>query len=304
MRRSLASLVAAAAFVAAAAPGPVRAEAPPAADPAGAGSTVTAPTGAPDPVAAGSPVTALAAAADPSAAGTTAAPIPGAAALLVAGALDPSALASLSTAGDVTTAAAAPALLPAPPSPPPPAPPAPLPAAATAKARPWRTLPLIGLHLGVGFPDLVNANLLVRPVNWVRLYAGPSWGYVSWGMQGGIVLSPINWYVTPTLSFQAGKLFGINASRFVKDETKDGETTRFKPLLQRIDYHYYAGDLGLELGSPRGFNFFLRFGLSFVVVKANGTGTVSKTDGSLVMLTNPKVSAWLPSAKLGFQYWF
>lgn len=304
MRHSLAILVAAAAFVAAGAPGRARAEVPAAGDPAGAGPAVTATPAATEPVAPETPVPPPPAAADPTTAATSAPPA-SAAALLVGGALEPSALVSIATAGEVTTAAAGPALVPAPVPPPPEPPAATLSSAATEKqAKPWRTLPLLGFNLSLGFPDLVNANLLVRPVNWVRLSAGPSWGYLSWGLQGGIVLSPINWYVTPTLSFQAGKLFRTNASRFVNDETKDGETTRLKPLLERVDYHYYAGDLGLELGSPRGFNFFLRFGLSFVVIKANGAGSVSKNDGSLVVISNPKISAWLPSAKLGFQYWF
>jgi hypothetical protein len=176
--------------------------------------------------------------------------------------------------------------------------------AAPAERKPWRTLPLIGVSLGAGFPDLANLNLVVRPLDWVRLYGGPSWAYLSWGLQGGVVLSPINWYVTPTLSFQAGMLFSTNATRFVKGDGGGGKAEEFKPLLQRLDYHYYAGDLGLEFGSPRGFNFFLRFGLCFVVAKANGTATHVDDNGTAMSISDPRVSAWLPSVKLGFQYWF
>lgn len=240
------------------------------------------------------------ASADPGGAGAN----PGAAQAAAAAVVVPIAAPDPSAAA----AAAAAVQLPLPPPPPPSstaAAPATVGAAPELPGRkPWRTLPLVGLSLGAGFPDLVNANLLVRPINWVRVYGGPCWSSLSWGVQGGVVLSPINWYVTPTLSFQAGKLFRTNASRYVRDETRDGTTTSLKPLLARVDYHYYAGDLGLELGSPRGFNFFLRFGLSFFVLKANGTGTASEDDGAVVRITNPKISAWAPSAKLGFQYWF
>jgi hypothetical protein len=214
----------------------------------------------------------------------------------VAGGLDPLGSTSAAAASAAKTPAASSAL----PAPPPPS------AATTAKAKkPWRTLPLIGFNFGLGFPDLANANLTVRPINWVRLFAGPSWGYLAWGLQGGVVLSPINWYINPTLTFQAGKLFRINASKYVKDETdSDGTVTRLSPLAERVDFHYYAGDLGLELGSPRSFSFFLKAGLSFIVIKANGTGSSTKTDGTVMSISNPKISAWAPSAKLGFQFWF
>lgn len=257
---------------------PATAGGAPALDPAAAASAAEARAAAPDPAGAGS----LAAATDPAAAGSVATEAQ-------AAALDPGAAASI--AAPPATAPLAPVAA---------APVAP----AAAERKPWRTLPLIGVSLGAGFPDLANLNLLVRPLNWVRLYGGPSWGYLSWGLQGGVVLSPINWYVTPTLSFQAGKLFRTNATRFVKDDGGDGKVQEFKPLLQRIDYHYYAGDLGLELGSPRSFNFFLRFGLSFVVVKANGTATHVDDNGVAMSISDPRVSAWLPSVKLGFQYWF
>lgn len=224
-------------------------------------------------------------------------PAAAASAAASAAAVDPAAAASIAAAATAAAPIAAP--------PPAPAAAVKAPVAEAKPARPskpWRTLPLIGFSLGAGFPDLVNANLLVRPLNWIRLYGGPAWSYVSWGMQGGVVLSPINWYVTPTLSFQAGRLFRTDASRFLKDD--DPDQRDMKPLLKKLDYHYYAGDFGLELGSPRGFNFFLRFGLSFAVIKANGTGGKTNDDGSRVSISNPKVSAWLPSAKLGFQYWF
>jgi hypothetical protein len=160
---------------------------------------------------------------------------------------------------------------------------------------------MFGLSIGGGFPDFANANLLFRPVPWARLYAGPCWGYVSWGMQGGVVLAPWNGVATPTLSFQAGTLFSTDLRRFLKSDSKSANEV--KPLLANVDYRYLAADLGLELGSPRGFNFFLRLGLSFVVIKANGSATHTADDGTRVTLRDPSVSAWMPSLKLGFQYW-
>lgn len=165
-----------------------------------------------------------------------------------------------------------------------------------------RPLPLLGVSLGGGFPDLVNANLLVRPVPWLRLYAGPCWSYVSWGVQGGVVLAPWSFVVTPTLSLQAGKLFGTSLRRFVRSDSQSAQD--IKPLLGDVDFQYLAGDLGLEIGSPRGLAFYLRLGLSFVELRANGTTTHTSSDGTRVTLRDPSLGAWMPSANLGLQYWF
>lgn len=176
-----------------------------------------------------------------------------------------------------------------------------------APAAPLRTglrrrLPRFGVSIGGGFPDLVNANLLFRPLPWVRLYAGPCWSYVSWGAQAGVVLAPWSSWVTPTLSFQAGKLFGTDLRRFVKSDSQSAQD--IKPLLGDVGFQYLAGDLGLEFGSPRGLAFFFRLGLSFVAIEANGTTTHTSSDGTRVTLRDPRLDAWMPSAKLGFQYWF
>lgn len=176
------------------------------------------------------------------------------------------------------------------------------PPAATPVARGGRTLPLLGVSLGGGFPDLANLNLLVRPVPWLRLSGGPCWSSVSWGAQAGLLVAPWNGPVTPTLSLQAGMLFGTSLTRFVKGDSQDLQDV--KPLLGDVDYRYLAGDLGVELGSPRGLSFFLRLGLSIVSIQAKGRATHTADDGTRVTLSDPSVTAWLPSAKLGFQYWF
>jgi hypothetical protein len=179
----------------------------------------------------------------------------------------------------------------------------PEPAEAPIGVRPG-ALPLLGLALGGGFPDLATASLMLRPIDAIRFFAGPSWGYVAWGAQGGIVIAPWTGWTTPTLSFEGGMLFGANLSPFVKDSSGTGFSSGVKPLLRRVDYQYVAADLGLELGNPRGLAFVLRLGLSFVTVKANGTTTYTSDNGARVTLSNPAIRATLPSLKLGLQYWF
>lgn len=180
--------------------------------------------------------------------------------------------------------------------------PSPVSAPAAAPAAGRRGLPRLGVSAGGGFPDLVNANVLFRPLPWLRLYAGPSWSYVSWGVQGGVVLAPWNAFVTPTLSLQAGKLFGADLRRYVRSESQSAQN--LKALLGDVSFEYLAGDLGLELGSPRGLAFFLRLGLSFAAIDGKGTTTRTSSDGTRVTLRDPSLRAWMPSAKLGVQYWF
>jgi hypothetical protein len=179
---------------------------------------------------------------------------------------------------------------------------APAPAATASLPGLRRPLPLLGVSVGGGFPDLVNANLLVRPLPWLRLYGGPCWSSISWGAQAGVLVAPWASVVTPTLSLQTGKVWGTSLRRYVKSNSTTAQ--ELKPLLGNVEYQYLAGDLGLEVGSPRGFSFYLRLGLSLVSITANGSATHTAGDGTRVTIRDPSVTAWLPSAKLGFQYWF
>jgi hypothetical protein len=164
-----------------------------------------------------------------------------------------------------------------------------------------RSLPIVGIAVGGGFPDLGTLSLLVRPVSSIRLFAGPTWGWVGWGLHGGVVLAPVNWAITPTLSLETGKLFRSNVAFLLDD---DGDVAKLKPLLERVDYQYVAADVGIEVGSARGFAFTLRLGLSWVTVKANGSVTFDGDSGARVTLRDPTIRATLPSFKMGFQYWF
>lgn len=164
-----------------------------------------------------------------------------------------------------------------------------------------RALPIVGIAVGGGFPDLGTVSLLVRPVSSIRLFGGPTWGWVGWGLHGGVVLVPVNWAITPTVSFEVGKLFRSNLSFLLGD---DADAAKLKPILQNVDYQYVAADVGLELGNPSGFSFTLRLGLSWVTVKGNGSATFDGDGGARVTFSDPTVRATLPSLKVGFQHWF
>ena len=163
-------------------------------------------------------------------------------------------------------------------------------------------LPRFGVALGGGFPEFATASFLYRPFRFLRLSAGPTWDYAGWGGNVGVTLVPVNWWITPLLGVEAGHYLRSDYSRLVHSNSADVE--QVKSLLRRVDYSYAAADIGLEVGSPRGFAFTLKFGLSWVWITANGTGTKSTDGGTTVSFTDPALRATLPSVKLGFQYWF
>jgi hypothetical protein len=165
-----------------------------------------------------------------------------------------------------------------------------------------RGLPRWGLALGAGFPDFATASLMYRPVSRVRLFAGPAWNYVAWGVQGGVAVVPWSWPVSPVLSLEAGKFKRSDLGTLASSDGEDA--AKVKPLLARVDYAYAAVDVGVEIGSPRGFAFSLKVGLSWVSVGTRGAATYATDGGSTVTLRDPAFRGTLGSAKMGFHYWF
>jgi len=173
--------------------------------------------------------------------------------------------------------------------------------AATAVEAQAPGFPRYGLSLETSFPQGVALNFLYRPIDRVRLWAGPAWSYVAWGFQGGAGIALANWGVTPVLSAEAGRYFGA-------DLTFGDVPEELQPLLDDVAMDYAATHLGLEMGSPRGFSFSVRLGVAWVRVKTRGEGTVVNDEGtpdeSRVTFVDPSFSAATPSVKLGFNYWF
>jgi hypothetical protein len=165
-------------------------------------------------------------------------------------------------------------------------------------------LPRLGVAIGAGLPEFATLSLLYRPFRMLRLSAGPTWNYAGWGGDVGVTLVPLNSWISPLLGVQAGRFLRSDYSMLVKSSGASPGTAAMRGLLRRVDYSYTAVDLGLEVGNPRGFSFTLRLGLAWVWADAAGTATSTGGDGTTVSVTNPSVRATIPSAKLGFQYWF
>lgn len=169
-------------------------------------------------------------------------------------------------------------------------------------------LPLLGLSLDAAIPAGVGLSLWVRPEPFLRIWAGPAWNYLSWGIQGGVELAPFRSVVTPVLSFEAGRYFGANLnSRFHFNSSNQ----EFVSVLDDVIVQYGAAMIGLEFGSQRGFSFDLRVGLAKVGVLSSSSGTFQvpvNVDGvsspAALTLSRPSILGVTPALKLGFLYWF
>lgn len=161
--------------------------------------------------------------------------------------------------------------------------------------------PHLGVALDAGFPSGASAALTFAPIAPVRLYAGPAWNYVSWGVLGGVALVPFRLAVAPALSGEVGRYFGADLTHFVN--TSSGAFAGTAPLLRDVGVTYAAVHLGVELGSQRGFAFTVRAGLAWLWASSSGA-TEPTGGGTQVTLRDANVHATAPSVKLGLQVAF
>lgn len=182
--------------------------------------------------------------------------------------------------------------------PPPPAPP-------ELEGEPARPPARFGLAVEGGFPEGAALGLLYRPLDSLRLWAGPAWNYASFGVQGGVAWQPWRLVVSPVVSVEAGRYFSSDVSFAARDGS--GVPDELAPLLEDVRYVYGAAHVGVELGSPSGLAFTIKVGLAYVDIEARGTARSTEEAGggeATVEFDDPRLRGTLPSVKLGLQYWF
>lgn len=177
--------------------------------------------------------------------------------------------------------------------------PLPPPPRLAARAAPART-PWLGVSIDAGAPEGLTVSLAWRPVPALRAFAGPAWNTAAPGLHGGLALVPWQWAMSPALSVEGGRFFDGDVSRYVNGGVPDG----MKPLLKKVGYAWAAAHLGLELGSQRGLAFSVRGGVAWVRAQASGTAVSGDPGGTQVTYRDPRVTALIPSVKLGLQYFF
>ncbi len=305
-------------------PMPAKAEAAPAIAapaPAAPAAVVAAPApavapAAPASAAVAAPAPAMAPAAAPALAPAPAeasAPAPAAAMAVPAAAANvaPDATAAVPPAPAASAATPQPGLSPPPPPPPPPvatAAPAPSPpptASAGARPLPGRSHHILGLAMDGGLPDGASATVLYRPWKFLRFGGGLLYNYIGYGVRGGVSMLPY-FPIAPSLTLEAGHYFEANANARIAQYGSVPE--ELKPLLERVSYTFANAQLGLELGHPDWFVFYVRAGLSRVWFTAHGADRVASSQGSSgntrVTVEDPNIRLGIPNVKAGFMLFF
>ncbi len=179
------------------------------------------------------------------------------------------------------------------------------PAPAPAAARPSPTR--FGVLFDAAFPDGLALSLAWRPHWAFRLSAGGTYNLIGAGIRGGISAVPFQSAVTPSLSLDLGHVFSSDMGTAVRLFGNRLPET-LQPLLKSVSYDYADLLLGLEVGSQRRFNFYLKAGVSWIWSTAHGTSTFQYPGPSAgstftATATDPSVNPVLPCFKLGFIYW-
>ena len=72
-----------------------------------------------------------------------------------------------------------------------------------------------GLLVDAGLPEGLAIGISYRPVRAIRLWAGPAWNYIAWGVHGGVALVPYSSIIAPSISVEAGHFFAADLSHTV-----------------------------------------------------------------------------------------
>ncbi|GEJ56051.1 hypothetical protein [Anaeromyxobacter diazotrophicus] len=185
-----------------------------------------------------------------------------------------------------------------------PAAPAPTSPAAPAVAL-GRRRHILGLQLDGGVPDGAAATVIYRPLNFLRLGGGLLYNSAGYGVRGGVTVAPY-FPIAPSLTLEAGHYFNANAASAVARYTHVSDAVR--PLLQDVGYTFAEASIGLELGHPDWFVFFVRGGLSHVWTSVKNANAAAQqiTSGSakVTYFGDPNVELNIPDVKVGFLFFF
>jgi len=172
--------------------------------------------------------------------------------------------------------------------------------AATATTAAAGPLPRFGVMADLGVPDGGTASIVMR-ARMLRVHGGVSHNLVSRGVRGGITLAPFTWAVTPTISLEYGHYLDGDANPILRMVT--GDPTFSSPLLERVGYDYANAHLGLEFGQ-RWATFYIHAGVSLIRTTIHGLdGPTADASTTVTLTSDPGVTVWSVSARLGFIFY-
>ncbi|MBN1206808.1 MAG: autotransporter outer membrane beta-barrel domain-containing protein [Myxococcaceae bacterium] len=162
----------------------------------------------------------------------------------------------------------------------------------------------LGVMLDVGAPDGVGVSAVLRPLQWLRINAGLTTNTLSLGLRGGLSLVPLSSFISPSLNVDFGHYLDAKYNDLV-DRLGNLPLQTDLPV-ENVGFNYLGASLGLEIGKPERFSFFLRVGL------AHGSMTINEAEALLRDVTgDPDITAQpltfrftTPSVKLGFLLYF
>jgi hypothetical protein len=164
---------------------------------------------------------------------------------------------------------------------------------------------VLGLQIDAGAPDIAGVSVLYRPWKALRFSGGMLYDYVGYGVRGGVSVQPY-FPIAPSLTLEAGHYFDADAysklsQRFTIDD-------KLKPFLQKFGYTFVNAQVGLELGHPDWFVFFVRAGLSRVWMTAQNANAakdlLKSSQLETTFIGDPNGRFGIPNAKVGFMLFF
>jgi hypothetical protein len=155
---------------------------------------------------------------------------------------------------------------------------------------------LIGVQLDVGAPDGIAPSLVFSPfLYFIKIPVSVTTNCFGLGWRAGVTLDPVKWALGPSYTLEYGAYKSLNL-RGVTGEEK----------LPLVNYSYLNNHLGLEIGNPNGFRFFLRGGFSYIWANTKELEAFINDKQTKTTVTSGElnVEGWIPSAKLGFSVMF
>jgi hypothetical protein len=155
-----------------------------------------------------------------------------------------------------------------------------------------------------GLPDLAGASLLYRPLPWLRVNAGLATNTAGVAVRAGVGVA-FYFPITPSLNLDVGHYFPADYRPLAQrlGMSTDGAAAL---ALQDIGYDFASATVGLELGSPRHFSFFVRAGLSYWSFNVGQSEAILRAALQDEGLSADPIQLRFtsPSAKVGFLIYF
>ena len=179
----------------------------------------------------------------------------------------------------------------------------PLPSEAPAAAPEWKRQ--FGVGLDVGLPDGLTLSGIYRPIKLVRIELGLGYNALSPGIRLGATLTPIDFWISPSLTVEAGHYFPGNNDSIM--HLVVGDTGVAAQTFKDVTYNFANVQVGAEFGSSR-FAGFLHVGYSYVSGTINNFQThlqaANAGDNGTLTAQDPSVRLTAPSVKLGMIFYF